>query len=140
MHQICIDTGILTLYFSKNCPSTVQTLMDQVKEKKIKLNIIKAVLSETFYHVCKIEGKEAATLKITGFLSKYTPNLIELSEQLLYSVGILKCQHASNLSYIDCMSIAFSIQEKVEFHTTEKNLARIPHNTLQKLKIVKYKF
>jgi hypothetical protein len=40
----------------------------------------------------------------------------------------------------DCMSIAFCLNNGVTFHTTEKNLKKIPHNTLQRLKVVKYKF
>ena len=140
MQQICVDTGFLSIYFSKDCSKDVQEVMDKAKEKKIEIHILNAVLCEVYYQICKIEGKDSATLIINSFLNKFKPFLIELDESLIYSTGLLKCQHSTSLSYIDCMSIAYCQREKISFHTTEKKIKMIPHNTLQKLKVVKYRF
>lgn len=37
----------------------------------------------------------------------------------------MKCQHSNILSYIDCLTIAFSLNKKITLHTTEKNLGEI---------------
>jgi len=140
MKAICVDTGVLSIYFSQDPSPDVQILFNNAKKKEIQIHIIKAVLCESFYHLCKLEGKDTAMFKISGFINIIKPIQIELSETLIYKTGLLKCQHGTTLSYIDCMSIAYCLQENIEFHSTEENLKKIPHNTLQKLKTIKYQF
>jgi predicted nucleic acid-binding protein len=65
-------------------------------------------------------------------------NFIDLDETLILHAGKLRCQHANTLSYNDCITIAFCLREGAELHTTEKLLKQIPHNVLQRLRIVKY--
>lgn len=49
-------------------------------------------------------------------------------------------QHRASLSYIDCISIGYCLNNNTEFHTTEKTLKQIKDNTLDKLKVKKYRF
>jgi hypothetical protein len=140
MQKICLDAGILSIYFSKDCSIKVTNLMKEIQRKKYDSNILKPVLCEAFYHLCKIEGKENASIKIISFLRKSPISQIDLEESLILLTGILKCQHRTTLSYIDCMSIAFCLNEKAVFHTTEKMIKKIQDYTIQKLKIETYSF
>ena len=140
MQKICLDAGILSLFFSKNVPPKVNLLMESIKTKKIECFILKPVLCEVFFHICQLRGRDEANEKIISFIRKYTPNLVELDESLILETGYLKCHHRTTLSYIDCMSIGFCLNEKLPFYTTEKNLKNIPNSLLSKLKVVKYNY
>ena len=140
MKEICLDTGVLGIYLSINPGKKIQSLMQNIRKGLIKAFILKPVLIEVFYHICKIEGKEIASIKITNLKSKIPFNFIDLDDSLVLKAGILKCQHRTSLSYIDCMSIAFCLNTNTTFHTTEKLMKKIPNNTLNQLKIEKYSF
>ena len=100
--------------------------------------MVSPVLTEIIYHSCTVEGKERAQVLVGSLLEDYNIDVISLDRDLLYSAGILRCQHRSVLSYIDCMSIAYALKMNLPFHTTEKKLKQIPGNVLQRLKVVKY--
>jgi predicted nucleic acid-binding protein len=140
MQKACLDAGILSIFFSKDCTSEVEALMENILAKKIEAFIVKPILSEVFFHLCQLRGKEEANQKILSFIKKYTPFLVDMNESLIIETGLLKCQHHTTLSYNDCMSIGYCLNEKIAFHTTEKLLKKIPHNTLQKLKVISYHF
>jgi len=140
MQKICLDTGVISIYLSKDRTKKVEQLINGVIDKKIKCFILKPVLCEVFYHICKLYGKEIANSKIISFIHQIQPELIDLDESLILGTGLLKCQHRPKLSYIDCMSIAFCLKENIEFHTTEKLVKNIPQNTLDKLNLKKYEF
>lgn len=136
----CLDTGVLGIYFSKNPNQKVRDLMASAQKGDITVYILKPVLVELFYHLCKLEGKEIASIKLTNLLKRQPFHFIDLDDSLILEAGILKCQHKTTLSYIDCMSIAFALNTNTTFHTTEKLIKNIPNNTLQRLKIEKYTF
>lgn len=140
MQQICLDTGVLGLFFVE--PKTVQMthLIESINNKLIQGYIVPPVITEVFYHLCRQFGKDSATTQIVGLLRKYAIKRIELVDDILIQAGLLKCQHNSTLSYIDCLSIASCIKLKIPFHTTEKLIKLIPQNTLDKLKVIKYTF
>ena len=140
MGKICLDTGVLSILFSEDCTEEVRELMNAIKNGTYEASIVKPALCEVFFHLCRAKGRETATALLTSFLRKYPIVQLELNESLIYFTGLLKCQHRDTLSYIDCMSIAYCLQNHVTFHTTEKVLNKIPHNTLQRLNIVKYQF
>ena len=54
----------------------------------------------------------------------------------MIKAGLLKCQHAKVLSYNDCFAIAYALNKKFTFHTTEKGLKEIQPN----LKLKTYNF
>ena len=112
--------------------------MGEIKAGKVSACMLKHVLIEAYFHICKDQGVTEATTQITNFQSQYPINLVDLDDPLIFHAGKLKCQHAQVLSYIDCITIAFSLCENAELHTTEKLLKQIPHNTLQRLQFVKY--
>jgi len=112
--------------------------MAKIKKGDLTGILVSPVVSEIFYHACKIEGQERARLLLTAIFEDYNIDIIDPDRSLLYTAGLLKCQHQTTLSYIDCLVIAYSLKMKLEFHTTEKKLKEIPGNVLQKLKTVKY--
>ncbi|HME51789.1 MAG TPA: PIN domain-containing protein [Candidatus Lokiarchaeia archaeon] len=138
MKKICLDSGVLGIYFSKDRTAEVKAIMDEIKAGKVSAYMLKHVLIEAYFHICKNQGVTEATTQITNFQSQYPINLVDLDDPLILHAGKLKCQHAQFLSYIDCITIAFSLRENAELHTTEKLLKQIPHNTLQRLRFVKY--
>ena len=140
MKEICLDTGVLGIYLSINPGKKIQTLIQNIRKGLTKAFVLKPVLIEIFYHLCKIESKEIASIKITNLKNKIPFNLVDLDDSLILKAGILKCQHRTTLSYIDCMSIAFCLNTNTTFHTTEKLIKKIPNNTLNQLKIEKYSF
>ena len=138
--KVCIDTGILSIFFSKESTPEVDKLMERILNQSLECYILKPVLCEVFFHLCQLKGKDEANSMIMTFIRKYHPILVDLDEGLILETGLLKCQHHTHLSYIDCMSIGFCLNEKIPFHTTEKHLKSIPQNVLQKLNVVKYFF
>jgi predicted nucleic acid-binding protein len=112
--------------------------MNDMKNGNFSANVVKPVLSEVFFHLCTTRGASEATIQLKNLLDNYLIALVDLDRDLLFSAGKLRCQHASTLSYIDCMSIAYCLDSGAEFHTTEKKIKQIPHNTLARLRVVKY--
>jgi len=140
MNEICLDTGVISIFFSNDPTNQVKKLMKEIQQQKFSAYLPKPVLIEAFFHICKNDGKENAKITLINFLKKYPLNLIEFDQNLIIHAGQLKCQHRKTLSYIDCMGIAFALSRKIPFHTTEKKLKEIPNNVLEKLKVVKYSF
>src|SRR5271157_1820003 len=140
MEKACVDTGILGIFFSKDCTSKVTTLVNQAVNGMVEMHVLKPVLCEAFYHVCKVEGKDLSSRRIATLIHEYPIIQVDLDESLIQLTGTLKCQHRESLSYIDCMSIAYCLNNRISFHTTEKTLKRILPETKRKLKIVAYDF
>ena len=140
MSTICLDSGVLSIFFTKNPTQQVKTLMLKIQKQNIRAYLPKPVLIEVFFHLCTNDGKEIAKITLVNFLKKYPLHLVEFDTNLLIHTGQLKCQHRSALSYIDCMGIAVALNHKIPFHTTEKKLKKIPNNVLDRLKVVTYAF
>ena len=128
-NQVCLDAGVIFQYFSKPRPEKVSNLMNDIEQEKVIANVLKPVLCEVFFHLCKAYGKESAEIQLMTFTRSFPVQGIDLDDSLVLKAGLLKCQHRKQLSYNDCMSIAWCLNNKVEFHTTEKLLKRIPENT-----------
>ncbi|MBN2153547.1 MAG: PIN domain-containing protein [Candidatus Lokiarchaeota archaeon] len=138
MKKICLDAGVLDLYLSETRTKQVKMLFDDVKNRTAHAHVVNPVLSEVFFHQCTTRGAKEAAIQLRNVLDNYPIELVELDVDLLFSAGKLRCQHASTLSYIDCMSIAYCLHSGAEFHTTEKTIKQIPHNTLARLRVVRY--
>jgi len=138
--KACIDSGVLGIYFSDDPTQKVRELMHSFLTEEIKAYILRPILIESYYHICKLKGIEIAQITIASFIQKYPINLVNITEDLIFSAGKLKCQNRKTLSYNDCLTIGFCLNNKVEFHTTKKNLKKIPNNTLKRLQTVQYKF
>ncbi len=132
----CFDTGVFSIFFSKECTAKVSSVMQQLKKGSLYARVVSPVVSEILYHACTIEGKERAQVLVNSLLEDYNIDVISPDKVLLFSAGILRCQHRTTLSYIDCMSIAHALRSSIPFHTTEKKLKQIPGNVLQRLKVV----
>ncbi len=140
MPIICVDTGVLSIYFSKDMTNEVTNLMNKIKQKQVEAHILKPVLIELFWHLCRVHGVEAAKTLLLSFLNQVPIEQVELQMPVILKAGSVKCQNPSNLSYIDCMCIAYALNMKIEFHTTEKTFKKIPNLILQRLKVIEYKF
>ena len=128
MSTICLDSGVLSIFFTKNPTQKVKTLMLKIQKQNIRAYLPKPVLIEVFFHLCTNDGKEIAKITLVNFLKKYPLHLVEFDTNLLIHTGQLKCQHRSALSYIDCMGIAVALNHKIPFHTTETTLKKFNNN------------
>lgn len=134
--QICLDTGIITLLYSKGKPSQITTLFNQIRKDELEAHIVSPIITEAFFQICKLRGKVDAEITIATFLNTYPIKLINLNQSLIIKAGLLKCQHYNELSYNDCFAVAYALNKKLTFHTTEKNLGKI----LPNLRIKSYIF
>ena len=128
MQKICLDTGIFSIFFEDESrdKQKVIKLFNNIKEKKIEGYVINSVISEIYYHLCLLKGKDYATSKLVSLLKRYPINLVAPNLNNLILAGQIKCSDRKRLSYIDCLSIAYSLNNKIPFHTTEKQLKKIP--------------
>ncbi len=140
MEQICLDTGVLSIILSENPTEEIKRLQKNAHTNKVECHILSPMLVETYWHICKLKGIEIAKIAITSFVRKFPHVLVDLDENIILKAGMVKSQHRATLSYNDCISIAYCLNTKMEFHTTEKTIRKIKQNTLEKLKIVQYNF
>ena len=122
---ICLDTGMITLLYSIDTPEQILQLFKNIKEEKIEAHVLSPLMAESFYHICKLSGKVAAETILATFLNTYPIKLVNLNQSLIIKAGLLKCQHAKILSYNDCFAIAYALNKKLTFHTTEKSIGKI---------------
>lgn len=133
--DICLDTGLITLYYSKTPPNEISELMNKIKQKKVKAYVVWPVLLEVYKHLCILKEKLYAESTITSFLNNYPIVIVDLNLSLILKAGALKCQYRTILSYIDCIVISYSLHKNLTLHTTEKNLPKI-----HRISVKKYQF
>ena len=133
--RICLDTGPITLHFTKDEPKEITTLMNDIKQQKIKAYVISPILVEVFKHLCIAKGKSFAESSISALQKNYPFIFVSLSNDIILKAGGLKCQYRRILSYFDCLVIAYTLNEKLVLHTIEKDLPII-----QNLKVKKYQY
>ena len=122
---ICLDTGMITLLYSKDTPQSIFQLFKNIKEETIEAHVLSPLMAETFFHICKLSGKVAAETILATFLNTFPIKLVNLNQSLIIKAGLLKCQYTKILSYNDCFAIAYALNKKLTFHTTEKNIGKI---------------
>jgi predicted nucleic acid-binding protein len=142
MKRICLDTGILSIFFMENSVefTRVQKLFQGSIGNTYEIYILSPIFSEIFYHICKIQGKDEARVKILSLKKNFPIKVIDLNDEILCLAGELKCKHRRLVSYIDCFSLAFCSLNKIEFHTTEIKLKDIPAELKERIKIISYKW
>jgi len=138
--EICLDAGILAIFFSKDITSEAKGLLKNIFNTKIVAYILKPILIECYYHLCKIKGSEFAEFAIKSFLTKYPVKIEPIDENLIYSAGKIKCQNRKILSYNDSLVIAFCLNNNITFYTTEKNLKDKENSALKRLRIKTFQF
>lgn len=122
---ICLDTGMITLLYSKDTPQPILQLFKNIRDERIEAHVLSPLMAESFYHICKLSGKVAAETILATFLNTYPIKLVNLNQSLIIKAGLLKCQHAKILSYNDCFAIAYALNKRLAFHTTEKRIGKI---------------
>ncbi|MHA1944833.1 MAG: PIN domain-containing protein [Candidatus Hodarchaeales archaeon] len=133
--KICLDTGPLTLHFTKDEPEEISSLMQEIKNQKIEAHVITPILVEVFKHLCIAKGKRFAEASISALQLNYPLVLVPITNDTILKAGGLKCQYRRILSYFDCLVIAYALNERLVLHTTEK---KIP--TIQNLKVKTHSF
>ena len=133
--RICLDTGPITLHFTKDEPKEITTLMNDIKHQKIEAYIISPILVEVFKHLCIARDKLFAESSISTFQKNYPLVMVSLTNDIILKAGGLKCQYRRKLSYFDCLIIAYALNERLVLHTTEKDLPSI-----QNLRVKKYHY
>jgi predicted nucleic acid-binding protein len=134
--KACLDAGIITQFYSREPPKSILDFMNSIKTGNNEAYALSPTIVEAFYHICKLNGKASAETMIATLLKTYPIKIVNLNQSLIFKAGTLKCQHQTELSYNDCYAIAFSLNKKLTFHTTEKNLSKIMPN----LKLKTYLF
>lgn len=135
MTKICLDTGPITLHFTKDEPKDISKLMKDIKQQKTEAHIISPILVEVFKHLCIAKGKSFAESSIGTLQRNYPLKIVDLTNDIILKAGGLKCQYRRTLSYFDCLVIAYALNERLVLHTTEKKLPSILN-----LKVKKYQF
>ncbi|MHA1377116.1 MAG: type II toxin-antitoxin system VapC family toxin [Candidatus Helarchaeota archaeon] len=133
--RICLDTGIITLYYQEKTPDNVNEIIRTIRNKKAEGIVPNVIIVEAYKHLCVLNGKEHAENCIRSFLYYIKPQTIPLSIEIIFNAGSLKCKYRNKLSYNDSILLATALNLKAEIHTTEKDLPKIQH-----LKFVTYDF
>ena len=132
-----LDAGVVYNFYTKNTNEKIVQLMDDINTGKVEGRIFYPTLVEIFSHLCKMPGGVSfAEVTISSFLITYKVEIIPIDESIMFKAGRLKCQFRAELSNVDCISIAYALNQNVTFHTTEKNLGEL----IPKLKLVMYRF
>jgi predicted nucleic acid-binding protein len=139
MQKVCIDTGILNNFLSNSPTKEISSLFQKIRSAKLEAYIPKEILIELFKHLCRKIGIESAKDMILAFLNSYPVILFDLTVDLIVKAGSLKCQ-TENLSYNDCILIAYALSQKIPLHSTDKTLDKVPNSIIQRLIVVKYRF
>ena len=139
--KLYLDSGVIMLNFVSDPIEKIYNIFSKIRNKEVKAFILEPALEEIAFHLCVNYGKEKVETYIASFLYDYEIQCIKPQIQLIQKAGILKCQHRSILSYFDALMIEFSLQNKLEFHTTEKKLRKkFPSKIVNKLKIITYHY
>ena len=137
---VCLDAGVLAIFFSKEISFEATELLKSILQLKTVAFVLKPILIESYYHLCKVRGSDHAESTIKSFLIKYPIRIEPISENMIYSAGKIKCQNRKMLSYNDSLVIAFCLNKNITFYTTEKNLKDKTNTTLKRLRIKTFKF
>ncbi len=133
--EICLDTGVITLFLMENAPEKINILFNEILSEKIIAYTLAPVLAEVFKHLCVAKGKLYSQISVSSILDKYPVQLVDINKSLILKAGELKCQYRNELSYVDFFLLAYGLLNKIEIHSTEKDFPMIPN-----LKIIRYKF
>lgn len=139
--EIYLDSGVIMLNFSSKPIEKIKKIFSRIRNEEVKAFVLEPTLEEIAFHLCVYYGKEKVETYIASFLYDYNIQVVKPQIQLIQKAGILKCQYRSVLSYFDSLMIEFSMQNKLEFHTTEKKLRKkFPSKIVNQLKIITYRF
>jgi PIN domain nuclease of toxin-antitoxin system len=133
-----LDTGIITLFYcGDKIDSNLVLLMDRIKTGAVQGILMRTTLVEALSQLCKQPGGISfAETAMASFLKNYNIMVQDFDNNIAYKACKLKCQHRKILSNVDCVAIAYALNNKIPFHTTEKEL----HKILPRLKIETYSF
>lgn len=113
-------------------------LVSNLKKGIFHAQVLAPLLCEVYFHLCRPRGKDYASMKVSSLPAAYSIEIIPVDMRITIRAGQLKCQYQHVLSYNDCLSIAYCLESKLTFHTTEKKLKTYPSYVLEHLKVVKY--
>ncbi|MHA1679902.1 MAG: hypothetical protein ACTSUE_02770 [Promethearchaeota archaeon] len=119
LKKVSLDTGLINLFFSPDCPNKIDDLFNSIKKGKINGNLTGPVLTESYKHLCIAKGKQYAQACVAKILEGHNIILHEIDKSLILKAGALKCRYRKELSYVDCFVIGLALLNKFEVHSTE---------------------
>jgi predicted nucleic acid-binding protein len=135
--EICMDTGVITQYFSKDPPTQIIELFKTIKAKNYQVYLTPNVLMEAYVNLAKLTGgTDYAEQSISSFMHKFQINIINFDQSLIFKASKIKTLYPHVFSYVDCSLIAFSLNNKITLHTTDKEIKK----KFPQLKIITYNF
>lgn len=115
------------------CQNSIQIFKNQIKNRTIDAYTLYPLVAEAVFHICKLEGKDAAAQKISNFLNTYPIRIMPLDSGLAIKAGLLRCEFRRILSYNDRLIVAFCLNNKYTLHTTERKLKDLIPNLSLKI-------
>ena len=70
MDAAYFSTGIFTVFLMKDCPPKISAVMKRAQKGEILPRVVSPVVCEVFYHLCKLDGREKATLSVNSLLER----------------------------------------------------------------------
>jgi predicted nucleic acid-binding protein len=132
-----LDTGVILAFYCGTPEPNLVHLMERIKSGGIAGVLMRTTLVETLSQLCKQPGGVTfAESTIASFLKNYSILVQDFDSSVAFKAGKLKCQHRRKLSSVDCVAIAYALNNNISFHTTEKEL----HEIIPKLKLETYSF
>ncbi|MHA1792271.1 MAG: hypothetical protein ACTSVI_06465 [Promethearchaeota archaeon] len=119
LKKVSLDTGLITLLFSSDCPNKIDDLFNSIKKGKINGNLTSPVLTESYKYLCIAKGKQYAQACVVKIMEDYNIDLHEIDKSLILKAGELKCRFRKELSYVDCFVIGLALLNKYEVHSIE---------------------
>jgi predicted nucleic acid-binding protein len=134
--RVCIDAGMITQYYARDCPANISALFEEIKKGKVTAFVPMVILVEAFFNICKLKGKTVAEFSMNNFMETLPVEIIQVEKDIMFKAGALKCQFRRTLSYNDCTMIALALNRKLTLHTTEKEIKK----KIPALKLVEHSF
>jgi predicted nucleic acid-binding protein len=132
-----LDTGVIVTFYCATPEPKLVHLMEHIKSGSIRGILMRTTLVETLSQLCKQPGGVTfAESTMASFLKNYNILIQDFDNNVAFKAGKLKCQHRKKLSNVDCVAIAYALNNNILFHTTEKEL----HDIVPKLKLETYSF
>ncbi|HME52438.1 MAG TPA: PIN domain-containing protein [Candidatus Lokiarchaeia archaeon] len=132
-----LDTGVIVIFYCGTPEPKLVQLMERIKSGTIGGILMRTTLVEALSQLCKQPGGVTfAESTMASFLKNYNIRVQDFDSNVAFKAGKLKCQHRKKLSNVDCVAIAYALNNNIPFHTTEKEL----HKVIPKLKLETYSF
>lgn len=129
-NKIFLDTGVISLYQSKNR----ETIKEIDSKRKKKVSFISSELNyiELFNHLCREKGLINAQIIMENLRRGTIVKFFPLSENTSILAGELKCRY-DFLSIVDAIICAEALSRNIFIYTTESRLKEVKNLKFKKI-------